>query len=196
MRGTANVYRLDRQEGQPAYLEVFVEAHGGVEQVARTVGIDTFGMPVYSGSGFVTVTAVREIVLRAELREMPTMVLVLGDLEPAGRDIRDCVADDVQAFAENHDGAAIDVRTIAFTAEQVDELGLIKQPTGAKKRSDYPWWPQDWTVEFEAVATDDLARILVATVEGLTDAETRQAVIEREAAERAELLRQMEEGDR
>ena len=37
---------------------------------------------------------------------------------------------------------------------------------------------------------------LADTVEGLTDAETRQAVIEREAAERAELLRQMEEGDR
>ena len=51
MRQSASVYRLDRQEGQPVYIEMVVEAAGAVEQVYRTTG--DYGVPVYSGSGFV-----------------------------------------------------------------------------------------------------------------------------------------------
>ena len=65
----------------------------------------------------------------------------------------------------------------------------------AKKRDKYPWWPHDWTVELEAVSPADLAAIVVAAIESRTDPDTRQAVIEREAAEREELMRQLEEDD-
>ena len=54
MRESASVYRLDRQEGQPVYIEMVVEAAGAVDQVFRTT-VD-YGVPVRSGSGFVTVT--------------------------------------------------------------------------------------------------------------------------------------------
>ena len=36
MRESASVYQLDRQDGQPLYLELVVEATGAVEQVYRT----------------------------------------------------------------------------------------------------------------------------------------------------------------
>ena len=49
-------------------------------------------------------------------------------------------------------------------------------------------------VELEAVSTEDLADIISQAIECLTDADVRQAVITREAQERAELMRQMEEG--
>jgi hypothetical protein len=58
MRQSASVYRLDRQEGQPVYIEVVVEAAGAVEQVFRTT-VD-YGVPVLSGSGFVAVDALRK----------------------------------------------------------------------------------------------------------------------------------------
>ena len=63
----------------------------------------------------------------------------------------------------------------------------------AKKRAKYPWWPHGWTVELEAVSPADLAAIVVDAIESRTDADTRQAVIDREAAERAELMQQLEE---
>jgi hypothetical protein len=101
MRQSASVYQLDRQEGQDVYIEVVVEAAGAVEQLYRTTS--AYGVPVYSGSGFVPVTALRDIVLRAEARDVETLVLVLGDYDPAGRYIRERVATDIEAFAEEHD---------------------------------------------------------------------------------------------
>lgn len=193
MRQSASVYRLDRQAGQPFYIEVVVEAAGAVEQVFRTT-VD-YGVPVLSGSGFVSITALRGMVLRAEARTAPTMVLVAGDLDPAGHDIRARVATDVAAFAEGHD-ADISVQTIALTEAQVDDLGLIRAPMDPKKRTKYPWWPHDWTVELEAISPADLSAIVSSAIESLTDADTRQAVIDREADERTELMRDLEDGER
>jgi hypothetical protein len=192
MRESASVYRLDRQADQDLYIEVVVEAAGAVGQLFRTTA--DYGVPVYSGSGFVPVTALREMVLRAEDRDVPTVVLVLGDYDPAGRDIRERVASDIEAFADDHDGD-IDVETIALTEDQIGALGLIRAPIDARKRAKYPNWPHEWTVELEAVTPADLARIVVDQIEQRTDAETRHAVIEREADEREALMRQMEKGD-
>lgn len=192
MRESASVYRLDRQEDQGCYLEVVVEAAGAVEQLFRTT-VD-YGVPVYSGSGFVPVTALREIVLRAEVRDVPTVVLVLGDYDPAGRYIRERVAADVAAFADEH-ALDIDVHTVALTADLIDSLDLIRAPMDRGKRAKYPSWPHDWTVELEAVSPGDLAAIVVDAIETRTDADIRRAVIEREAAERAELMTQLEDGD-
>jgi len=193
MRQSASVYQLDRQDGQELYIEMVVEAAGAVEQVFRTTG--KYGVPVLSGSGFVSITALRGMVLRAETRGIPTMILVAGDLDPAGRDIRARVAADIAAFAEGHD-AEIEVKTIALTDGQVDDLGLIKAPMPKAKQDKYPWWPYGWTVELEAVSPEDLAGIVSNAIEDLTDADVRQAVIEREADQRENLLRQLDEGDR
>jgi len=191
MRQSASVYQLDRQEGQPVYLEMVVEAAGAVRQVYRSTSY--YGVPVSSGSGFVSVTALREMVLRAERRDVPTVLLIAGDLDPAGHDIRARVAKDIAAFAEEHD-ATISVETVALTERQVEELGLIRAPMPKAKRTKYPWWPHSWTVELEALTPKDLADILVSAIEQHTDADTRQAVMYREARERAALMLQLEEG--
>ena len=174
MRASASVYRLDRQRGQQVYIEVFVEAAGAVEQVYRTTG-DAYGVPVYSGSGFNTVTALREVVLRAEEREIPTTVLIVGDYDPAGRDIRERVADDIAAFIrDGHPGVSVDVQTIALTEAQIDERELIRQPMDEKKRAKHfetGRWPHDWTVQLEALAPDALAGIIIASIEAMTDAD-------------------------
>ena len=192
MRQSASVYRLDRQEGQPVYIEVVVEAAGAVEQVFRTT-VD-YGVPVHSGSGFVAVDALRKVVLRAEARDVETVVLVAGDLDPAGIDIRARVADELDAFALDHEVPGIEVVTIALTEDQVDDLALARAPLPTKKHEKYPWWPHNWTVELEAVSPADLAATVVDAIESRTDADTRHAVIEREAAERAELMKQLDEG--
>jgi len=50
-----------------------------------------------------------------------------------------------------------------------------------------------WTVELEALSPQELATIIFCAIENLTDADTRQAVIDREAEERADLMRQLED---
>jgi hypothetical protein len=191
MRQSASVYRLDRQDGQPVYVEVVVEAAGAIPQVYRTT-VD-YGVPVYSGSGFVSVDALRKAVLRAEDREVPTVILIAGDLDPAGIDIRERVEDELHAFADGHDLPGIEMATIALLEQQVDSLALARAPMLAVKRDRYPWWPHSWTVELEAVSPPDLAAIVVEAIESRTNADTRQAVIEREAQERADLMQQLDD---
>ena len=124
------------------------------------------------------------------------MVLVAGDYDPAGWDIRARVKSELDAFAEGHNVPGIEVVTVALADEaQVDDLGLIRAPLSKEKRTKYPWWPHDWTVELEAVSPDDLAAVVKSSIEDRTDADTRQAVIDREAKERAELMRHLEEGE-
>jgi hypothetical protein len=109
----------------------------------------------------------------------------------AGRDIRARVAADVAGFAEEHD-ASIVVKTIALTEEQVDDLGLVRAPMDRKKQDRYSWWPHAWTVELEAASPVDLGVLIAAAIEDFTDADTRRAVLEREAQQRDELMSQME----
>lgn len=189
LEGAALAYRLDRQRGQDPYIEVFVEASGAVDQVFGTTG--QYGIPVYSGSGFNTVTALREVALRAARRETPTRLLILGDYDPAGQFIRERVAAEVEAFGDEH-GAHIEVQTVALTLDQIAEFALIKQPMPAKRRARYPTWPHNWTVEIEAMAPDDLARVLRKSIEVLVDDETRQAVLRQEDRERAEVLHHLD----
>ncbi|RSO03382.1 hypothetical protein DMH18_37935 [Streptomyces sp. WAC 06783] len=46
----ARAYRLDRQAGQPARIELFCETAGMVPQLAAVA--EPFGVPCYSGSGY------------------------------------------------------------------------------------------------------------------------------------------------
>jgi hypothetical protein len=180
-RVAAAGYRTDRQQEQPVYIEVFVEAVGAMRQVFRTTS--DYSIPVYSGSGFNSITALREIVLRAEARDVPTLILIVGDYDPAGVEIRARVEADVGAFSDAH-GTGIEVRTVALTEEQVDEFGLFRQPLDARKRAKYPRWPHGWSVELEALAPDDLAVLLRAAIEEPTDEELRLVAIAQEADDR------------
>lgn len=178
VRASASAYRLDRQHGQLVYIEVFVEAAGAVEQAFRTTA--PYSVPVYSGSGFNSITALREIVVRTERRKAPTVILIAGDYDAAGRDIRQRAADDVAAFIQDgHHGVTVDVQTIALTEPQINEFGLIRQQLDAEKlkKTAGRGWPHDWTVELEAMAPDVLAQIIVDAIESRTDAEIRQAVL-------------------
>lgn len=165
-------YRLDRQDGQSVHIEVVVEAAGAVEQVFRTTG--TYGVGVLSGSGFSSITSLHDAVLRADDRDVPTIILTAGDLDPAGWDIRARVDADISAFAERHE-VPITTRTIALTEGQVDELDLIKAPISAKKAKKHPRWPHAWTVELEALTPDQLATIVQTAIEGLLDSYSRHA---------------------
>lgn len=100
--------------------------------------------------------------------------------------------DDVGAFADGHD-ADVEVVTVALDEQQIDQLGLARAVMPAKKRQRYPWWPHNWTVEAEALSPDDLAAIITDAIQARTSAESRQAVIQREAAERDALMQQLAE---
>jgi hypothetical protein len=78
----ARRYQRDKQTGQPVYVEPWTEAAGMMPQLALVA--EHFSVPVFSCGGFASLPAVRQIVDRAYARNVPTVLLHVGDFDPSG----------------------------------------------------------------------------------------------------------------
>jgi hypothetical protein len=158
-------YKMDRQTGQSTYLELWVEAAGMAPMLAAAV--DEFGVPVYSCGGFDSLTAKYDAAQRHASRDVPTVVLHVGDFDPSGVALFEAAAEDVRALVNGFDGAAgVEFHRVAVTPEQITRYNLPTAPAKAHdKRS--AWVDGDQTVQAEAIPPD----ILIA--------EVRQAVTSR-----------------
>ncbi len=129
----ARNYRIDRQQGQRQYVELWCEAAGMMPQL-RAVA-DEFSVPVYSNSGFVSLPSVRSMVDHALGRSVPTVIVHVGDLDPSGSSIFTAMTEDASAFVEKDRVLAtqriVPVR-VALTGAQVVKYQL---PTAPPKRA-------------------------------------------------------------
>lgn len=190
----AERFQRDRQQGQQHRLELWSEAAGMLPQLARVAHV--FSVPVYSSSGFVSITAVRSIVDRARLRDQKTVLLHVGDFDPSGESIFDAMARDAQAFLEEDKIIAsqeiIPVR-VALTADQVADFEL---PTSPAKESDSrsARWSGE-TCQLEALAPDELALILESEITSWFDDDIFETQIISEEDDRVSLLRALPKGE-
>jgi hypothetical protein len=92
----AQRYRRDKQADQPVYVELWTEAAGMMPQLARVA--ERFSVPVYSCGGFASLPAVRHIVDRAYGRNVPTVLLHVGDFDPSGEAVFDHIVGDASEF--------------------------------------------------------------------------------------------------
>lgn len=118
-------FHLDPQEGQPQYVELLCEAEDLAPRIARIAG--GYGVPVYSGGGFDGLKGKRASADRAIRRDVPTIVLHIGDRDPHGEMIFAAVREDVGAWALDRgvDESGLEFRRLAVTEEQADEYDLL-----------------------------------------------------------------------
>jgi hypothetical protein len=186
----ASEFRLDRQEGQAVSVEVWCEAAGMAPQLVTVA--NPFGVAVYAGGGFDSVTAKHNAAQRIVTRAVPTVILHVGDLDADGLAIADSSADDVTAFVHDLDkeAAGVEFVRVAVTEEQVRVFGLPTAPP--KRRSDgqrLRGGAMSETVQAEALDPRHLADIIRTAIETHLDAAILESVLALEAAGRAELLR-------
>jgi hypothetical protein len=183
----ARAYRRDRQAGQPQYVELWCEAGGMLHQLDRIA--DRYSVPVYSAGGFASLTGNYAIAERALEREVPTVLLHVGDFDPSGESIFTAMSEDARAFVradrviQNLD--ILPVR-VALTADQIAEHDL---PTAPAKKSDKrsKTWRGE-TCQLEALPPDVLAGIVDRAIVDELDLDRYEQVLEHEAGDRAELL--------
>jgi hypothetical protein len=188
---TADHYERDHQDGQPTFVELWVEAAGMMPQAERMVS--SYSVPVYSSGGFNSTTAkyqtARRIVRRWHNEGRKTAVLHIGDYDPSGVAIIDSLADDIGAFIEDLTGRwsadAVEFERVAVTPEQIGDYGLPGAPPKATdRRSGFV----DLAVQAEALSPPDLEAEVLAVMNRRWDVDAYDALLETEADERARLV--------
>ncbi len=170
----AENYRLDRQAGQSRYLIAWSE-HRGLKETLADVASDA-GVPFIPAGGY-DATAVRYAEASAALeRGVPTVVLHLSDLDKDGGQITGLLRRDLAALYRDLGGqhAAPEVVKIALTEEQARQV--------------YPDRIILDGIQVDALPTPRLRSILSEAISSRTDQVALQAVLGREAAERAMIL--------
>src|SRR5688572_2081556 len=154
----ARRYQRDKQVGQPVYVELWTEAAGMMPQLARVA--EEFSVPVYACGGFASLPAVRHIVDRAYGRNVPTVLLHVGDFDPSGEAVFDHIAGDASEFlkAERIIGTqSIIAERVALTAAQAAEYDLPTSPAKSTDSRSARW--DGGTCQAEALPPDLLAKI-------------------------------------
>jgi hypothetical protein len=198
-------FEIDPTIGQTVALEVWCEAAGMTRQLERVA--DPYGVPVYSGSGFDSLTAKFETVERIvkhkyQGRGRRTAILRVGDFDPSGRSAIDAFAADVWAFLAEYplysDGSRedlsdlLDVKHVAVTEDQIDTYDLPTQPekTDARgRRADKRGERMARTVQAEALPPDILAGVVRTAIEDEFDMPMLEAQRERGELEYARVQR-------
>jgi len=208
VRSTAERYRRNRQAGQGVFVELACEAGGMVPQMERVAR--AYSVPVYSGGGFNSLTAIKEVADRALARDVPTVLLHVGDFDPSGVSIFDSLTNDAQMFVRQivdyaFDGepkpetlkrlTKVDIRReadlipvrVVLTDEQVHTYGLdTAPPKGSDTRSVN--WSYGYTAQAEALPPDILAVLVRDAIETQLDLGVLGAEKDREDADREAIL--------
>ena len=186
-------YTRDRQQGQGYRIELWAEAAGMLPQLARVA--HEYSIPVYSASGFVSLTAVRSIVDRAKNSNRSTVLLHVGDFDPSGESIFDSMVRDAQAFLAQDKIIAsteiIPVR-VALTGEQVRAFQLATSPPKPSDRRSARWIGE--TCQLEALAPDVLAKVLEDAIGEWINTDRLAVELRLEASDRTSLTRALTAG--
>jgi hypothetical protein len=171
-------YKMDRQHGQPQYVELWVEAAGMVPMLAEVVG--EYGIPTYSSGGFDSLTAKHDAAERITERDVPTLILHVGDHDPSGLAMFNAVAEDIEAMADE-DFGEVTFDRVAVRPEQIRRYNLPTAP--AKPHDKRSAWHGGGTVQAEALPPDVLVREVRQAVTSLIDFDALAEVQQQEAAE-------------
>ena len=189
VRANAERLRFDRQRGQARHVVVWCEAAGMAPQLSAAV--EEFGVAVLSSGGFDSLTFKHTVAVEIADREVPTMILHVGDRDPSGEHVHMSLSEDLNAFVE--DLAAEDyvrLERIAVTDEQVQRLSL---PTSPPKKTDRRSFDGSATTQAEAIEPRELRRIVRAAVLDQLDADVLAGVLNDEAAARKALVAALDE---
>ena len=177
-------YLLDKWEGQPNYVEVWVEKDALVDIVGQACQpIDT---PYFSCRGYTSQsemwTAARRF-LRQNQRE-GRYIIHLGDHDPSGIDMTRDIQERLEMF-----GADVYVKRVALTMNQVT---TYNPPPNPAKITDSrcgkyidQYGEESW--ELDALEPQMLTKLITNEVTALRDDAIYQAICDREEAEKREL---------
>jgi len=138
---------------QPVYLELFVEAQGLKGHFDTACG--QYNIIVSYGAGNASWTLLHDMAERmaerSEAYDKPAVILTFGDLNPAGDNISDDVAEAMRRWCD----VDVDVRRVCLMPEDVEryDLPTYEPSVGDTKAAD---WDGDVCAELESMGDDQI----------------------------------------
>lgn len=186
IRDTIDQYRLDRQKGQPKYIEVWTEKDALSDIISRVTSKYHVRMLVNRGYG--SASAMRAAALRFRksgiVNGKKCYLFYIGDHDPSGLDMVRDIRDRLTEFR-----AKVEVIHIALTMDQIEEH---QPPPNPAKESDprSEWYinqhgESSW--EVDALRPDVLHELIETTIESNIDMEMFEAMKEKEESDKEDL---------
>lgn len=185
----ARSYHIDKWEEQDTRVEVWIEKDalvGVLDNCCPRLDVDYF-----SCRGYVSQSAMHEAAERIidNYGRQHWVILHLGDHDPSGIDMTRDIRDRLTLFCEYHDIDPPEVKRIALTMDQIEELNPPPNPAKATdaRFEDYRrrYGNESW--ELDALDPTTLAAIITAEVEAIRDEDLWQEAVERERREREQI---------
>ena len=185
-------YKQDKLAGQGVSIRLHCEAEGMMPQLHGA--LEPYSVPVYSCSGFDSLTARRQLAkwfhdTFVYFGKLPVM-LHLGDYDPDGESIFDSLVEDVVGFLEVDAPHLLEryhwsllLRRLALTEAQVFLYDLPTAPP-KKTSSRTKNWTGSETCQLEALPPDTLRRIVVSDVAEYLDEGVLEEAREKEVTAR------------
>jgi hypothetical protein len=188
-------FELDPQRFQPIYIECLCEAEDLIPRLARVAGGE--GVPVYSGAGFDGLKGKRAFAQRAMKRDVPTVVLHVGDYDEHGENIFRAAAEDAVAWA----GGRGRVFPVEASAEQVAAwvhkellpaeasgfLVFTRLALTAEQAEEHDLLDADGKAEVEGLPVPVMDTLLTDAIEELQDPAGREELEAEQERERERL---------
>lgn len=178
-------YMLDKWEGQPNYVEVWVEKDALVDIVGQACGgIDT---PFFSCRGYTLQSemwaAAQRFIRQNRIRDN-CFIIHLGDHDPSGIDMTRDIQERLWMF-----GADVEVKRVALTMEQVQTYNPPPNPAKITDSRCGKYMEEfgDKSWELDALEPQMMTKLIRDEVTALRDDDIYQAVCDREAKEKEEL---------
>lgn len=124
LHASASQYHVDRWDEQETRVEVWIEKDALIDVVASVCG--ELDVPYFSCRGYVSQSAMWRASRRIDELDCEVIVLHLGDHDPSGIDMSRDIQDRLSMFEV---GNVCEIRRIALTMEQVEELNPPPNPT-------------------------------------------------------------------
>jgi len=180
LNGLVEDFRLNRWEGQPFYVEVWVEK-AALAGILATIS-NVFHVTMMVNRGYSSASAMKESADRIRYRSGLTarpVVIYLGDHDPSGEDM---VRDIRERLIEFGCPQWLNIRKLALTMDQIQEYNCPPNPAKVtdSRAAAYIEKFGDSSWELDALPPDVLEDMLADAVKSYIDKAKMDAVITRE----------------
>ncbi len=185
-------YDKSRWEGQPNYVEVWVEK----DALSALFGsaVKAYRAVVFPSRGYSSFTKVMEALERFPKQRSIT-ILHFSDHDPSGLDMSRDIGSRLNGYSRGYQNGGLVVKRLALDIDQVRALGLPSNPTkkADSRARDYVAQYGDECWELDAVPPDTLSQWVREAVEREIDMTAWKVAEERAMEERDTIRRALED---